>query len=199
VDVPQPGEEELLWTVAAAMRRLGPLASMAQIAREAGLSPAALYRRFPTPDLLRERPAEAFYERLLVHARQALAQPVDQRLRHFLGAVGLHLALSHGVLPSAFGEMAAPEQREHVYALTADLLEQCKEAGVVSADVALSDVAGVVWGLRGVIAATDGVAPDAWERYLDVAVAGLRNPQVSFSRPPLGPELLDRVVSRPSR
>ncbi|MET9777608.1 TetR/AcrR family transcriptional regulator [Streptomyces sp. NPDC006367] len=198
-DMPQPGEEELLWTVAAAMRRLGPLASMAQIAREAGLSPAALYRRFPTPDLLRERLAEAFYERLLAHARQALSRPADQRLRHFLGAVGLHLALGHGVLPGTFGEMAAPGQREHLYALAADLLEQCKEEGVVSADVALSDLVGVVWGLRGVIAATDGIAPDAWERYLDVAVAGLRNPEVSFGRPPLGPELLDRVITRPSR
>lgn len=194
----QTGEDKTLWDIATAMRKLGPLASMAQVAREAGLTPAALYQRFPTPDVLRSRLAEAFYDRLLSHAEQIPSLPVDQQLEHFLRTVGLHLALSHSVLPDAFGEMASPAQRERIYALTADLLEQGKQAGVVAADVALSDIAAAVWGLRGVIATADTLAPDAWERHLDVVVAGLRNPHITFSRPPLDAELLDRVIHRPA-
>ncbi|MBQ1093173.1 TetR/AcrR family transcriptional regulator [Streptomyces sp. B93] len=197
---PAPSDEEqLLWDVAAAMRELGPRASMAQIAREAGLAPAALYRRFPTPDLLHSRLAEVFQDRLLAHARHTLDLPVDRQLEYFLHTVGLHLALSHSILPHPFGDMATPEQRERIYAFTARLLEQGKQAGVLAADVALSDIAAVVWGLRGVVAVTDGIAPDAWERHLDVAVAGLKNPGLTFTRPPLDTEHLDRVIHRPSR
>ncbi|MFF9815084.1 TetR family transcriptional regulator [Streptomyces sp. NPDC014006] len=65
------------------MRKLGSRASMAQIAREAGLTPAALYQRFPTPDVLRSRLAEAFYDRLLTHAEQSPSLPVDQLLSAF--------------------------------------------------------------------------------------------------------------------
>ncbi|MEU3842718.1 TetR/AcrR family transcriptional regulator [Streptomyces sp. NPDC028635] len=194
----QAGEDKTLWDIAAAMRTLGPQASMAQIAREAGLTPAALYQRFPTPDILRSRLAEAFYDRLLAHAEQIPGLPVEQRLERFLRTVGLHLALSHSVLPDAFGEMASPAQRERIYALTVDLLEQSRQAGVVAADVALSDIAAAVWGLRGVIATTDTLAPDAWERHLDVVVAGLRDPHITFSRPPLDAGLLDRVIHRSS-
>ncbi|MEU3252283.1 TetR/AcrR family transcriptional regulator [Streptomyces sp. NPDC006997] len=193
-----PDEESLLWTVAAAMRRLSPHASMAQIAREAGLTPAALFRRFPTPDLLHDRLAEAFYDRLLAHLQQTFSLPVERQLDHFLHTVGLHLALSHGVLPHPFGLMASPDQRERVYEATTRLLDQGRRAGVISPDVALSDIATVIWGLRGVVATTDTVAPGAWERLLDIAVAGLKNPALTFTRPPLSTEALDRVIHRPA-
>ncbi|MFD0318966.1 TetR/AcrR family transcriptional regulator [Streptomyces flavalbus] len=196
-DGPGPDEEALLWTVAAAMRRLGPNASMAQIAREAGLAPAALYRRFPTPDLLHDRLAEAFSDRLLAHLQQTFSLPVERQLEHFLHTVGLHLALSHGVLPHQFGRMATADQRERLYEATSQLLERGRRAGVIAPDVALSDIATVIWGLRGIVATTDAIAPDAWERHLDIAVAGLRNPALTFTRPPLSTETLDRVIHRP--
>ncbi|AQS65780.1 TetR/AcrR family transcriptional regulator [Streptomyces pactum] len=192
----QADEAEVLWDVAAAMRQLGPGASMAQIAREAGLTPTALYSRYPTPDALHSRLAAAFHDRLLAHVQQVRGLPVDQQLERFLRTVGLHLALSHAVLPHQFGQMATLGQRERVYSLTAEMLSEGRQAGVVAPDVTLSDIAAVVWGLRGVIETTDTVAPDAWQRHLDVAVAGLQNPRLTFSRPPLDAEQLDRVVNR---
>ncbi|GAA5207342.1 TetR/AcrR family transcriptional regulator [Streptomyces thinghirensis] len=189
-------EEELLWAVAAAMQRLNRHASMAQIAREAGLSPAALYRRYPTPNVLRAGLATAFYDRLLAHTERLPGLPVEQRLTHFLRTVGLHLALSHAILPHQFGQMATAEQRERLYALVAELLEDGRQAGVLAPDVTLSDVAAAVWALRGIIETTDPIAPDAWERHLDVIVAGLQSPRLTFRRPPLDAEQLDRVIHR---
>ncbi|GGL93756.1 TetR family transcriptional regulator [Streptomyces fumigatiscleroticus] len=193
---PEDDDGELLRGVAAAMRRLGRHASMAHIARAAGLDPRDLYRRFPTPDALLRALASAYYDRLLAHAEQARQLPPERRLAYFLRTVGLHLATSHSILPQPFGELASPAQRERVYALTTELLATAREAGAVPDDVALADIATVIWGLRGVIATTDGVAPDTWERYLDIALAGLENPRLTFTRPPMDAEGLDAVIRK---
>ncbi|MFD7710176.1 TetR/AcrR family transcriptional regulator [Streptomyces sp. NPDC059785] len=188
---------QLLQRVAAAMRELGPGASMGQIARAAGLDPRDLYRRFPTPEALRQALAASFYDRLLAHIEQARQLPADQQMEYVLRTVGLHLAVSHRILPHRFGEIADAGQRERMYALIKELLATGMEAGTVTGEVTLSDVATVIWGMRGVIVAADGHAADAWERHIDIALAGLRNPRLTFTRPPLDDEALDAVISRP--
>ncbi|MFD4630937.1 TetR/AcrR family transcriptional regulator [Streptomyces sp. NPDC058284] len=192
----QPGDERLLWAVASAMRELGPRATMAQLAREVGEEPAVLYRRFPTIDVLRESLAAAFYDRLFHHVQRAQNLPVDQQLEYFLRTVGLHLAASRGVLPDEFGQMASRPQRERVYALTADLLATAQQAGLVPETVSLSDLAAVIWALRGIIAMTETIEADAWERHLDLVLAGLKSEELTFTRPPMGAASLDAVINR---
>ncbi|MFJ9041815.1 hypothetical protein ACIRF8_35270 [Streptomyces sp. NPDC102406] len=170
---------------------------MAQLAREVGTEPAVLYRQFPTIDALRESLAAAFYDRLVNHVQRAQELPVDQQLDYFLRTVGLHLAASRGVLPDEFGQMANRTQRECIYALTADLLAAAREAGVVRAEVSLSDIAAIIWALRGIIAMTDAIDADAWERHLDVALAGLKSEELTFTRPPLKAAALDEIINRP--
>ncbi|MCF2436911.1 hypothetical protein LV779_34165 [Streptomyces thinghirensis] len=103
--------------------------------------------------------ATAFYDRLLAHTERLPGLPVEQRPTHFLRTVGLHLALSHAILSHQFGQMATAEQRERLYALVAELLEDGRQAGVLAPDVTLSDVAAAVWALRGIIETTDPIAP----------------------------------------
>ncbi|MGP2436105.1 TetR/AcrR family transcriptional regulator [Streptomyces sp. JW3] len=189
-------DDRLLRRAAGALQQVQPRATMAQIAREMGIAPAALYRRFPTKEALLRALAASFFEGLLRRCEEARELPADRQLEHFLRTAGLHLATSRRVLPYAFGEMSLPEQRRRVYAVIAELLTTAKQAGAVHPDVALADIGAVVWGLRGVIESVDGIAPDAWERHLDVALAGLRNPRLTFSRPPMDAGQLDDVIRR---
>ncbi|MEV6552704.1 TetR/AcrR family transcriptional regulator [Streptomyces sp. NPDC051597] len=204
-DILAPGgaddEQQLLQQVAHALRELHPQASMAQIAREVGVAPTELYRRYPTKDALLLALATSFFDGLLRHAQEARALPAEQQLQYFLRTVGLHLATSRSVLPHAFGEMSLPEQRHRIYAIIADLLAGAKETGHVHPDTDVADIGAIIWGMRGVIEITGALAPDAWERHLDIALAGLTNPRLTFSGPPMDVNRLDQVISgrRPHR
>ncbi|MFH8492300.1 TetR/AcrR family transcriptional regulator [Streptomyces longisporoflavus] len=188
-------EPSLLQRVAQALQELHPQATMSQIAREAGVSPMVLYRRYPTKDALLLALAASFFDGLLHCAQEARALPAGQQLEYFLRTAGLHLATSRSVLPYAFGEMSLPEQRHQIYAAIADLLATAKKGSHVHPDIALADIGAIVWGMRGVIESAGALVPDAWERHLDIALAGLASRSLSFSRPPMDVEQLDAVIS----
>ncbi|GAA0592521.1 TetR/AcrR family transcriptional regulator [Streptomyces crystallinus] len=198
-DIPAPDGaddgEQLLQQVGRALRDLHPQASMAQIARAVGVSPTVLYRRYPTKDALLLALAAAFFDGLLQRAQEARALPAEQQLPYFLRTVGLHLATSRSVLPYAFREMSLPEQRHHIYAIITELLATAKAAGHVHPDTDVADIGAIVWAMRGIIDITGSLAPEAWERHLNIALAGLANPDLAFSRPPMDIDRLDAVIS----
>ncbi|QIQ01132.1 TetR/AcrR family transcriptional regulator [Streptomyces liangshanensis] len=175
----------------------GPGAGMEDIARLAGVGPATLYRRFPTKDALVAELVEVFYDRLVALAEEATRQPPGEGLDLFLRTVGRLIAGSRGYLPGAWGELARPAQVGHLRGITDGLLAEARRAGVVNEQVTVTDIAMVVWGIRGVVETTGTAAPDAWQRHLDLVMAGLRTPYIAFSRPPLDTGQVDRMTSEP--
>ncbi|MFD5778629.1 TetR/AcrR family transcriptional regulator [Streptomyces sp. NPDC126933] len=186
----------MLAAAARAFAEHGLAAGMEDIARLAGVGPATLYRRFPTKDLLVSELVAAFYDKLVVLADEASEQPPGTGLELFLRAVGRHIANSRGFLPRTWGECARPEQERRLRELTTGLLVEAQQAGLVNDQLTLTDVGMIVWGMRGVIETTGSIAPDAWQRHLDLVMAGLRAERVAFSQPPLNTRQMDRVVTR---
>jgi AcrR family transcriptional regulator len=187
----------ILKAASRAFAEQGAAAGMEDIARLAGVGPATLYRRFPSKDALIAELVAAFYEKLLTLADEASRLPPGEGLDRFLRTVGWHIANSRGYLPRTWGELAGPERVDHLREVTSRLLAEAQRASLVNGELTLTDVAMVVWGMRGVIETSGQVSPEAWHRHLDLVMAGLRAERITFSRPPLNTGEVDRMTTQP--
>jgi hypothetical protein len=61
--------------------------------------------------------------------------------------------------------------------LMGELLEQAQRAGRIGDHIVLEDVVATIWGVRGVVMCAGPDEAEAWQRYLDLHLAGLRTPQ----------------------
>jgi AcrR family transcriptional regulator len=153
-------------------------ASMEQIAARAGVGVGTVYRRFPGKDSLVEELVALVTAELVEAGQQALAQDDGTGLETFLRTIGQsfdeHRRWAGLLLPCA----SPPQCRgsSEVRAQIARLLDNAHRAGTISPDVVLGDVMALVWSLRGLIEASGNVAPDAWRRFLDIHLTGLRSP-----------------------
>ncbi|NKQ56078.1 TetR/AcrR family transcriptional regulator [Amycolatopsis sp. K13G38] len=187
--------ERILKAAALAFGERGLAASMEDIARMAGVGPATLYRRFPTKDALVATLVSDFHNKLVRLAEEATNRPPGEGLEQFLRTAGWHLAASRGFLPRAWTELARREHVRHLRDLTAGLLRQAQEAGVANDQLTVTDVALAIWSLRGVIETAGTIAPDAWQRHLDVIMAGFRAANTDLPHRPVTLGQLERITT----
>lgn len=157
----------------------GATASIADIARRAGVGEATVVRRFPTKDdllvaLLGER-MSTLAERA---AREAERAPVEEGLERFMGAMAEQMANDRGLVEALSDRqcaMAGPLYREraHIYANVTALLECAQAAGRIRSDLHTSDV---LYLTGAVTRAPFANMPDPllWRRYLALLIGGLR-------------------------
>lgn len=152
---------------------------MADIAKQAGVSNGTLYNRFPTREDLIEAVFTDRLETMAALARQALAadDPWDG-LTGYLTAVCELQATDRGFNEvAARGMPASPHarqfQEEGQTAITR-LLDRAKQAGELRDDLALSDLAFVIWGISRTVEMTAGFAPRLWRRHLALLLDGFR-------------------------
>jgi AcrR family transcriptional regulator len=151
--------------------------TMSQIAAEAGIGRATLYRYFPDVEAIlvawHERHI-ALHLRQLTAARDAAATPADQ-LEAVLTAFALIQHQHHDTeLPVALlhrGEHVA-RAREQLRDLIADLLAAGAEAGTVRSDIASRELASYC--LHALTAAGSLPSQTAVRRLLAVTMSGLR-------------------------
>ena len=174
----------------------GPDASMEQIAARAGVGVGTVYRRFPGKDSLVAELVTLVTAELVEAGGQVLAQDEDGGgLETFLRMIGQsfedHRRWAGLLLPCvARAKRGGSEVRTQL----ARLLENAHRAGTVSPEVRLGDVMALIWGLQGLVEASGDVAPDAWRRYLDIHLAGLRSP-LSLGTPALTAAQLEHLPS----
>jgi AcrR family transcriptional regulator len=187
--------ERILKAAGQAFAERGLAAGMEDIARLAGVGPATLYRRFPTKDALVAELVCAFYDTLVTLADEASQRKPGEGLDGFLRTVGRRIADSRGYLPRTWGELARPEQVRYLRDVTSRLLAEAQHTGLFNNQLTVGDVAMTMWGMRGVIETTGPLAPDAWQRHLDIVLAGLRAERIGFSQPPLNVQEVDRMTT----
>jgi AcrR family transcriptional regulator len=188
--------ERLVQAAREVFRRRGLDAPLEEIAREAGVAIGTLYNRFPTRGEL----ADAALGPLAEHAAElaekaARAEDPWQGLAAFMADTCALFAADRGFadvyrsrVPDA-PVIAAAQQR--LFALKAAIVDRAKDAGVVRADVAPSDIPVIIWGIAGSMDATRDVAPDAWRRHLALVLDGLRAGAAHpLPGPPLTPSQL---------
>jgi AcrR family transcriptional regulator len=152
----------------------GADASMEEIAARAGVGVGTVYRRFANKDALIDELLRLSMDEGLAAARQALACPGGEGLEWLLRGLGAlfagHARYAHLLLERSADGAAALEIRAAVEELTARALA----AGGLNPGVTIGDVMALIWAMRGLTETTGGVAPEAWQRFLDIHLAGLR-------------------------
>jgi AcrR family transcriptional regulator len=152
--------------------------SLREIAREAGVGIATLYRHFPT----REDLVAAIYgdqvERLTGGAHRLLTEvPPSEALRRWMDLFGDWVATKSGMLGTLLtliesGDIAHARTHHELIGAVEDILRAGEAAGDLRGDVAADDIAASLIGIF-TVAPLPAQAARA-ERLLDILMDGLR-------------------------
>ncbi len=164
--------ERLLAAAGQVFEEKGLAASVADVARAAGVGMGTLYRRFASKEALIEALVSDVLEATIAMAREAAECPDGTGLEHFLEASSSYQAEHLGCLPKLWNtdHHLVRTARD----LIAELLSGAQEHGRVRTDLTGTDISLVMWSIRGVLETTGTNAPEAWRRHLDLLIAGMR-------------------------
>jgi AcrR family transcriptional regulator len=152
-----------------------------QIARTAGVGVGTMYRHFPTKRDLLQALADERFAGFAEAARAALDHPEPGQgfygfMRHAAQVTAEDRALSEAMdqMPEL---CTASAEKVHLLELTGELIERAKATGALRADVTADDIPSLMCGLGSATAHRGSGTPAmSWERYLEIMLAGLREP-----------------------
>jgi AcrR family transcriptional regulator len=174
----------------------GTDAGMEEIAQRAGVGVGTLYRRFPSKEALVDELTAALLDDLLEVARATAVRNDPDGLAEFLRAVGGSLAEYQGCANEMLRRPPRAEQASALRVLIAELTAQAHEHGRIAAHVMVGDVHAAIWALRGVVETSAAVAPRAWERHLELHLAGLRAEEPPGHRRAITHAQLEEISAR---
>ena len=169
-------------------------ASVADVARVAGVGMGTLYRRFPSKEALIDALVSEVLEATIAMAEEAATRPDGTGLEHFLEASSAYQAEHLGCLPKLWN--TDNHLIKTARGLIAGLLSDAQAHGRIRPDVTSTDISLVMWSMRGVLETTGADAPDARKRHLDLLVAGMRRADAELPHRPLSQNQIDRILSR---
>jgi AcrR family transcriptional regulator len=188
--------ERLLAAAGQVFEEKGLEASVADVAKVAGVGMGTLYRRFPSKEALIEALVSEVLEATIAMAREAAARPDGTGLEHFLQAASAYQAAHLGCLPKLWS--SDHHLVKTARQLIAGLLADAQAHGRVRLDLKSTDISLVMWSIRGVLETTGANAPEAWQRHLDLLVAGMRPTSDQLAHRPVSQSQVDRILARPA-
>jgi AcrR family transcriptional regulator len=161
--------------------RDGLNASMASVAREAGVGIATMFRRFPAKEDL---VAAVFADRMDAYADAVAIALEDPDPWHgFIGYIEAACAMQAAdygfadVLTMTFPTAKALEERRNeAYEAMVELISRAKATGRLREDFDPSDLVLIHMANAGVVNATGEAAPDAWRRVVALLIQSLETP-----------------------
>jgi AcrR family transcriptional regulator len=178
----------------------GADASMEEIATRAGVGVGTVYRRFASKEALIGELLQLALDEMLDAADEALRRTDGRGLEDLLHALGQSFAQHARYASLLLQRPADPTSARRMWSALDELTTRAKAAGTVNQDVTLGDVIALIWAMRGLVQGVGEVAPDAWRRFLDIQLTGMRTPGLLSSAPPMSGRQLSRLVpSRPQR
>jgi AcrR family transcriptional regulator len=171
-------------------------AGVAEVARAAGVGMGTVYRRFPTKEALIDAVVAETLDGIIAMATSALAEPGGGGLEKFLFSACAYLAEHRGCLPRLWrtDRSEVPIARELIGAL----LEDAKLHGCVRAELTATDLTVCLWSVRGILETVGDRAPEAWQRHLELLIAGMRPSAEPLGRRPMVQTEVDRVLTAPA-
>lgn len=152
-------------------------ASVADIARRAGIGKGTVFRHFPTKDVLLAAVVLDRIDGLALLARELLTAPdPGAALLEFMeAAAGRQRQLDLSFLRDAGGvnDLLDDTRSELFTAITA-LVDRAKEAGAIRPDITGMDVILLMCAPNHVVSFVPDAPPDLWRRYLGIIFDGLR-------------------------
>ncbi|MET8163719.1 helix-turn-helix domain-containing protein [Streptomyces sp. NPDC005329] len=196
--------ERIIAAARTVFARDGLNASMASVAREAGVGIATMFRRFPTKEELVDA---VFIDRMTAYADAVTAalddpDPWDGFVSYVETACAMQAA-DYGfadVLTATFPSAKALEQRRNeAYEGMVELIGRAKATGRLREDFDPSDLVLVHMANAGVVNATGAAAPDAWRRVVALLIQSFEAP--ARGRLPDSPdhEALYQAMLRPGQ
>jgi AcrR family transcriptional regulator len=172
--------EKVLQAAAATFAESGIDAQVDDIARRAGVGVGTVYRHFPTKDALVEALAEAHFDQLADAVEAALTVEGDPWLIFTDTIWGTASPAAADIAwceiiaghPRSVETAAAGQQR--LAAATATLIGRAQATGAMRADATVADIKTIMCGFGHIAASQRAGAPVDWERYLTIALDGLR-------------------------
>lgn len=164
------------------LAEFGTDASMELIASRAGVGVGTVYRKFPNKEALVDEIAGLMLRQLTEEAQRSLALTDGTGLENFLRVVGRSLHDHRGYADKLVGP-SRTKCVEHLRDRIQELLVQAQESGRIAPGVELGDIMALMWALRGVVETSGAVVPDAWQRHLEIHLAGLRAAAPPSERP----------------
>ncbi|MFI6347230.1 TetR/AcrR family transcriptional regulator [Streptomyces sp. NPDC050560] len=171
--------ERILAAAAEVFATRGLAATLHDVAAHAGVGVGTVYRRFPDKRALIAALFDTKIEELVSTAERAAAiEDPWQALTALLRDLTLHASSDSGLRQVLGNEAPGPDKfvaaRRRLAVVASRLLVRAKEAGVVRADLEYVDLAMLWRMLTHVAEQTRGVRGDAWERYLEIVLEGIR-------------------------
>jgi AcrR family transcriptional regulator len=181
--------------------RDGLNASMASVAREAGVGIATMFRRFPTKE---ELVAAVFADRMDAYADAVAVALDDPDPWHgFVGYIETACAMQAAdygfadVLTTTFPTAKAMEERRNqAYEGMVRLIGRAKATGRLREDFDPSDLVLIHMATAGVVNATGAAAPEAWRRVVALMIQSLEAPARGILPPSPAPDALYRAMLR---
>ena len=179
-------------------------ASMASVARTAGVGIATLFRRFPTREDLISAVFADTMNTYLGAVTTALSDPDPWHgFTSYIRTVCAMQAADRGfaeVLTMTFPTATQLEdQRQRAYRSFLQLIRRAKATGRLRPDFTSQDLVILLMANAGVIAATQAAAPGTWERLVDYMLQAFTAPQPATLPPPPDPRALARAMAGFSR
>ena len=176
-------------------------APLEEIARQAGVGIATLYRRFPSRvELLDTALADAVQAHIDLAERALAMDDPWEGFCYYLEAT-LRLQATDRGLNDAMGMRfprtpALEAARRRLFDLGNQLIARAQEAGQLRGDLTYEDLALVTWANSRVLQAVRAAgAPDAWRRHLGFLLDGFRADRAHpLPEPPLSPRQVYRAM-----
>lgn len=172
--------EKVLAAAAAAFAESGLEAQVEDIARRASVGVGTVYRHFPTKEALVEALAAEHFNKLAGIAEGALQERGDPwevfaaAIWRSANAAATDVAWCEIMGGQPTAAQAASSGQMRLAAAMTTLIERAQAAGVMREDATVDDIRTIMCGFGHVAAAQRAGSPMQWQRYLEIALDGLR-------------------------
>ena len=175
-------------------------ASTSDIAREAGVGEATLFRRFPSKDDLILAIVQTQMDEVIAVAERCLSdedpwRSVERFMTEMVERRVSDQAISDAAKDRCMLDAGLDRHRRRIIELLNELVERAQAAGVLRDDLNGTDLA-MLLTAAGAVSETPfpGLRPDIWRRYLGVVLDGMRPECATKLRPAAPPR---RAFERP--